>query len=225
MASRTGTASQVDGSGGNGSTSVTVPADATGAVAFWAHFDSNGSSTMATLTLGGNSFTVRAQNAEGVPADATGTGVATLTSLPGTGTQTFAWTWSAGGARHEGGGIWVVWIKDMDASDVFRDADTNTQPNLTTQASVTIDSVTTDLVLGMGQEFDGGGSLTINATTTFVNSVVVNSEQYDVGEWTAGAATTNCATTGNVEFNTMAAISIKNAPAPAAGVAVAWIKA
>ena len=216
MGVRTGTASQVTGSAGSGSTSVTVPADATAAVAFWAHFNNLGAATLSTKTLGGNAFTTRAENACKTPAsDNTGTGVATLTNLPGTGTQTFAWAWSDSDPRDEGGGILIVWVKDVDLAAIFRDADTNSQNNLTTQASVTIDSATDDLVIGMAQLFaDNGAALTTNAATTFVDDWAVNHEHSDGGQWTAGASTTTCATTGDKEYNTMAAISLKNGAVP-----------
>lgn len=205
-AARTGTASQVDASGGNGSTSVTVPADATAAVAFWAHFDDNGGSTLSSLTLGSNSFSVKSQLAEGATTDETGTGVAFLGSLPGTGSQTLAWTWSAGGARSEGGGILIVWVKDHNTADPVRDADCDART--WDVATTTLTTDTTDLVLGLAQTY--GDDPAISAATVFVHNWAVNSERYDAGEITAGSGTTTV-THSAANYSTVAAISLKDA--------------
>ncbi len=211
MASRTGTASQVNASAASGSTSVTVPAGATAAVAFWAHFDA-ASSTLSTLTLNGVSFTTRSELSDNVPADASGTGVATITTLPAPGSTTLAWAWSAGGARAEGGGLFVVWVKDVNTSDVYRDADT-AHATSGGAVAVTIDTAATDLVLALGQAFSGAPVL--NAGTLFVNNVTINVEHYDAGEYTAGVSSTTCSI-GAPDYSTVAAISLKDGAAPPA---------
>jgi hypothetical protein len=206
MASRTGTASQVDASAASGSTSVTVPANATCAVAFWAAFNNLGPSTLSTLTLGGNAFTTRSEIATKVPvADRTGTGVATLTNLPGTGTQTLAWAWSDADARDEGGGLVVVWVKDVNIAVLVRDSDVQ-NASTSTIPSVTIDSIATDLVMAMAQRF-GDPDPIINAPTVFVNNMNVNSEGYDVGEYVGGPSSTTC-TLAAPDYSTIAAISL-----------------
>jgi hypothetical protein len=186
---RTGTASEVDASAGNSSTSVTVPADATKAIAFWTHFSANGS-TLATLTLGGNSFFAGTADIQLGVIDAgtaePGGGVALLDTLPGTGTQTLAWTWSNGGARAEGGGIFVVWIKSGGGTITARDFDVN-QGQGSDVTSITIDSNTGDLVVAMGM---ATGSNPNPNGTIFVNSTIVNGEDYDLTEITAGASST-----------------------------------
>src|SRR5262245_35545128 len=146
-ASRTGTASQVTASAGSGSTSVTVPADATGVVALWAQFNNLGASTLSTKTLGGSALTTQSEIAGKTPAaDRVGVGVATLFTLPGTGTQTFAWAWSDTDARDEGGGIFLVWIKGFDTGTPVRDSDTVNASGSGAAVSRTIDTTTTDLV-------------------------------------------------------------------------------
>ena len=76
MAVRTGTASQVDGSAGSSSTTVTVPADAAGVVAFFCHWDGGIGSLISALTLGGNSIPVLTQLGDGWDgADYSGVGV------------------------------------------------------------------------------------------------------------------------------------------------------
>jgi hypothetical protein len=220
---RTGTASQVDASAGNSSTSVTVPADAECAVAFWTHFDDNGS-TLATLTLGGNSFFATAFDFQLSVIDAAtaepGGGVAFLDDIPGTGTQTLAWTWSNGGARAEGGGIWIVWVKGQDATTPVRDLDAD-QGQSTTNVEATVDSQTTDLVLAMAQST--GVTPGVNGTK-FVSDVSINSESYDLSEITAGASSTVATMTGE-NYSVIAAISLMEPQAPAAGISLAWIRA
>ena len=214
MATRTGTASQVDGSAGPGSTSVTVPADATACVAFWAQFDGTGANEgIGAITLGGNAFTVRSEiNAGPIPgSDKTGTGVATLTNLPGTGTQTFAWGWAGADARSEGGGIFLVWVKNVNLADLVRDAGTDSQEAGTT-VSVTINSITTDLVLSLGQGFASAFS---TADIIFIDNAVVNGEHYDVGEYIAGASSTTCGLFA-YDYSTVAGISLKDSAAPPA---------
>ena len=93
---RTGTASQLDGSAGNGSTSVTVPAGCNYVVAFWVFWDNISNSNLSSLTLGGSAFTIYRQNDD--VAGASCVGVAGLVS-PATGTQTAAWTWSSNQAK------------------------------------------------------------------------------------------------------------------------------
>ena len=202
MPTRTGTASQVNGSGGNGSTSVTVPSDATMAVAFWSHLDA-GSTTLATLTLGGNSFSVESEIATHVITNANGVGVGVLTALPGTGSQTLTWTWSSGGARDEGGEIVVVWVKDHNLATPVRDSGTTSNTGGT--VAVTINTETTDLVIAFCESFtptnpgiDG---------TVFINNASLNSNIYDVSEVTAGTPSTAINMTGE-NFSSMAAISL-----------------
>lgn len=215
MATRTGTASQVDASAGSGSTSVTVPADATAAIAFWTDYNALGISTLSTLTLGGNSFTTAAENATKDPnSDTNGVGVASLETLPGSGSQTLAWAWSDTDARDEGGGIIVVWVKDVDTGDLVRDADVDFAGiGGAGTRSVTITTNSTDLVLAVGQRYNA--DVAIDAATTFVDNFVNNIEHYDAGEYTAGASTTTCQTTGTANYDTIAAISLKHGSAPA----------
>lgn len=210
MPSRTGTASQVDASAGNGSTSVTVPADATMAVAFWSHWDGNAGETLSGLTLGGNAFTTQSQLAEGATADESGVGVAVLTSLPGTGSQTLAWTWSAGGARTEGGEIVVVWIKGHNTSTPVRAAGVDAA-TVSNNVAVTISSETTDLLLAFAEDFSDTNPALDG--TVFINNAVVNSHSYDVSEVTPSAGSTTVNMTSE-RYSAMAAISL---PVAAAG--------
>lgn len=180
--------STVDASAGNGSATVVVPDDATGAIAFWGHWDGNASSTLATLTLDGSSLTIDKQLAEGAVADANGVGAASLYTLPGTGARTLAWTWSAGGARSEGGQIAIIWIKNgVSTRDAQASHSTGIQNNY---GPVTVNSQATDLVLGWLVCFGGGSPPDLGADATLINDLSLNSEQYDAGRFAAGASTT-----------------------------------
>lgn len=210
--SRTGTASQINGSGGSSSTSVTVPSDCNLVVAFWAHWDGNGGSTLSSLTLNGVGFTVQSQRAEGSPADANGVGVATLVN-PATGSQTFAWTWSAGGARSEGGEIVLVYIKDANTGDPYRAAgnDYCRLQVVDGAPSVSISSNTTDLVLGFAECYTGTNPA-LSGSTPFIDNAAVNSHIYDVGQITAGASSTTV-TMNAVDYSCVAGISLKESTA------------
>lgn len=220
--SRTGTASQVNASGGDGSTSVTVPADATAVIAFWCQYDGNTNSTLNSLTLGGNSFTTLIQTGSGQVTDENGGGVAILETLPGTGSQTCAWTWSAGGARSEGGEIVLVWIKDHNPGDAVRDSDIDSNTGTGVDASITLTTVATDLVLGFGESFTPTNPAT--SGTAFISNATLNSQIYDATEVTAGAATTVVSVT-NGDYCTAIGVSLKFSTPPAITVPIAWVKA
>lgn len=210
MPSRTGTASQVDASGGNGSTTVTVPAGANLAVAMWAHYDNGTNSTLSTLTLNGVGFTIPTQIAVNAAGGLTGTGVAYIEN-PATGSQTLAWTWSNGTARLEGGWIAVTYVADANIGDAVRDSDATAQSG-SNNTTLTLTTDSTDLVLAAAQSFDTNPALD---GTVYINNVTVNSEVYDASEVTAGSGSTTINMT-NEAFSSMAAIALK-AVAGAAG--------
>lgn len=217
---RTGTASQVTASAGSGTTSVTVPADATGAVAAWAQFNSLGASTLSTLTLGGSPLTTRSEIACKTPsADRVGVGVATLFTLPGTGSQTLEWAWSDTDARDEGGGIFVAWIKNFDTVTPFRDADTVNNSGSGAAASRTVDSETTDLVLALIGS-DSPTNPTLDGSP-FISNVTINSQIYDMTDVTPNATSTTVNGTG--DFPGLAVISIRGIATVDTG--LAWIRA
>ena len=128
------------------------------------------------------------------------------------GTQTFAWAWSDGVARGEGGGIFLVWVKDVNTADIFRDADVasdgrrhrglrdhrldHDRPRAVAGASVRATAFST-------------------ADIIFINDVAVNSEHYDIGEYTAGASSTTCGLSA-YDYSTVAGISLKDGAAPPA---------
>lgn len=188
MPSVTGTPSQVDAHLASGSTSVTVPSDATGAVAFWGHWAGNNGSTLNAPTLGANTFTVEFQLGEGTtPPDANGVGCGTLYNLPGTGSQTFAWAWSNAANRSEGGLIAIAWIKNH--SSATRDVDCAHTTGINNPYSpISVDSQPTDLVLAFIANFSTNPSL--DGSTTLLDNVALNNEVYDMTIVTAGSGST-----------------------------------
>src|SRR5690606_32208405 len=181
MPSRTGTASLVDASGGDGSTSVDVPANCNAVVAFWGHWNFNGGSTLSGLTLDGDSFLpAEAELAEGVTPDEVGVGVAVLLN-PSTGTQTISWTGSGRGARAEGGEFILVYIQDANTADPVRDAAVDSA-TFDDDVSVTIDTESDDLVLGFAGSFNFEGFNPDISLTEFIDDAVLNSHIFDVGE-------------------------------------------
>lgn len=208
MASRTGTESQVDASAASGSTSVTVPADATAVVALWAHFRSGTPSTLGSLTLGGNAFTTRAEVESENPDDQSGTGVATLVSLPAAGSQTLAWAWSDGIGRSEGGGIFLIWVKDVDTSDLVRDANADSEGGAST-INMSLTTVATDLVLVLVQSFFSDSD-PVGPATVFLDNIHINQEGYDLSDVTAESPTTDVGMDAPGSFPTVTAIALKN---------------
>lgn len=206
--SRTGTPAQIDASGGNGSTSVTVPADCNGIVAMWSHWDGNGGSSLSSLTLNGVSFTEHAELAEGATTDESGVGVATLMS-PATGSQTVAWTWSGGGARSEGGEIVLVFYKDCNTSDPVRAASVNAAVDVNAADTSVGSTASTDLVVGFYQVFDGAGTAAISGVTAFINNATLNSHLYDVGDASGLTGTVTIGNIGTDYYSAAAAISLK----------------
>ena len=210
---RVGTASQVDASAASGSTSVTVPVGATAVIGFFAHFEGTGSDFMSVATLEGTSmldeidtkFPAEQLNSN-TPATTTGTGILMLSSaLPASGSRTFAWAWSDGVARGEGGGVALVWLSGLTSVNQVRDVGLDHQ-TFSTTASVTIASTPTDLILAMAQSF-GGDPLISGASNVFIDGWVVNSEVYDVAEITPGGGSTTLVTNANPNYSTIAALS------------------
>lgn len=205
MAVRTGTASQVDGSAGDGSISVTVPAAATGVVVFWTFYDP-GSGGVNSLSLGGAGMTIQEQLQHSA-GDEPACGIATLLA-PATGSQTFAWTYDGGGARSEGGWFALTYVNDLNSVTPFRDTALD-QEDSSVAVSVTVTTQTTDLLLAFCQNFSGASACAFDvAATTYIDNAIVNSERYDVGEiTTVGSPNTTFGMT-NEEYSTLGGISL-----------------
>src|SRR3990167_2238874 len=207
--SRTGTPAELDASAGNGNVNVSVPADCNLVVAMGSHWDGNGGSTLLGLTLNGVPFTFRSQLAEGATTGEPGGFVATLVS-PATGTQNVAWTWSAGGARTEGGEIFLIWYKAGNISDPVRAAGTDAATGSTAPSVGLADTATTDTVVGHAQRLSGNSVIT--GVTVFIDNSTLNSEGSDVGD-TTGVSGLVTVGNSNPNYSTVAAISLKESAA------------
>lgn len=199
---RTGTASQVDASGGDGSTSITVAA-CNLAIAFWEMWDNDQGSSLSTLTLNGAGFTIAEQRTEASNLNCIG--VAYLAN-PSTSTQTLAWTWSLNQAKAGGGKIVVVYIENGNTADPFRDTaiDANTSGN---DVSISLTTVSTDLVLALGTT--DGAALTLDGTP-FIDDALLNGTTYDVCEVTTGDPTTTVAMVFE-QYSSIVGIALKAA--------------
>jgi hypothetical protein len=199
---RTGTASTVDISGGDGSDTITVPGDANLAVAYFSHHDGSAESTLASLELNSVAFTIVRQNAEGNFQDNTGGGIAVLAN-PSTGSQTIEWAFSAGGARTNGGALYVVYVKDADLSDIYRDvvlcAVSAAEP-----CAVNVVSLEDDL----GLAFATTNGTPVLDGTVFIDDDVINNRTTDASEITLSDGTTGINMTGE-NYPHMAAIVIR----------------
>lgn len=154
--------SYVDDGTANPSGSVTVPSGATFAIVFcWSQTTST-DRTLTAVTLGTGvdeiSFTNRHSNYYNQsfvdPSEDIWT--ANVASLAG-GSETLAATRS--GTVTEGGGLVCVWCSDITS---VRDADGDTGAFSTEDASITIDSATTDLIVGCAGSYDVAATLPTN---------------------------------------------------------------
>lgn len=203
---RIGTATQVNASAGDGSTSVTIPVGAHAAVAFFSHWDGNVGSSLGSLSLGGNAFSITGQLAEGAVADNSGIGVALLLNLPAAGSQTLAWTWNGTHPpRSDGGEIIIIWVANIDEGNAIRDFGLEAE-NTTSNVAVTVDTFEADLVLAFCQSF-GTGAVGLDGNV-FINNAFLNDHTYDVSQVTPQAGTTTVNMTGE-SWASMAVIVLR----------------
>lgn len=197
--------SVVDGSAGDGNISVTVPVGATSAVAIWSHWDNNAQSFLSLLSLAGSPFQFRAQLLEGTTIDESGVGVAWLPTLPVAGSQLCAWTWSAGGARENGGEIVIYWCSGIDTDDPIRDVDIVATIG-SGSVSLTVDSSLQDLILAFAQRYLSG-SVGLDGTGLVVNAVL-NKHVYSATKVFPQEGSTTVNMSGE-SWTSMAVISLK----------------
>ena len=201
---------QIDCSAASGSVSVTVPAGATAALLFWAHYNNLGASTLSTKTLGGNAFTTQEEIACKTPAsDNTGTGVAYLTNLPAAGSQTFAWAWSDADARDEGGGVFIVFLTDVNIADWIRSSDTDTQSGGGIPHVSPAGVIVSDGVFILVQSFTQPDIFAVG-NILYYDLSTVNSEHYAIVEVCLNQSMTDVDyDMGGGDYSTLAAIAIK----------------
>lgn len=187
--------------------SITIPSDATAVYMFWSFYTSADGNGLASVTLAGNA---PAQTFETPTAavDQTGTGVAAWYN-PATGSQTLDPAWDA--APEEGSTCVVVFVKDGDTA-AWRDADADNQDS-TTACSVTLTTVSGDLVLKFDQRFSGTTPPSLSSGWTNGQTQNNNSESARLSYISATGTTQVCASEDD-NYSSVCAISI---PAAATG--------
>lgn len=194
-----------------GAQAITVPADATGVAVFFYIYASEGNpytlSLSSSFTSGG--FIINQSS------DATSTlglvGVA-RGLVTATGSQTITPSWNTSSTPISDGPIMqVVFFKDIDTGDWYRDSDHNnaqTGTAATTASAPAIDSSATDLVYGFVSGYDAIN--TPSGTTSRGTTGLVNSVYGGVYTVNSPGASTTTFTSGTQDYPAVAAISIKS---------------
>lgn len=186
--------------------SITIPSDATAVYMFWSFYTSADGNGLASVTLAGNA---PAQTFE-IPTaavDQTGTGVAAWYN-PATGSQTLDPAWDA--APEEGATCIVVFVKDGDTT-AWRDADADNQDS-TTACTVTLTTVSGDLVLKFDQRFSGTTPPSLSSGWTNGQTHNNNSESARLS-YISATGTTQVCDSEDDNYSSVCAISIPAAAA------------
>lgn len=205
-------------SANSGSTSVTVPADATCAIVFWSGWFGSGTPSMSSISLG-SSMTI-VENAA-VSGGTSARGCAILVN-PSTGSQTFAWDWSGTATLDEGCPYMIRFFKGVNTGDPIRDSD-NTGWTGTATNSVTLTTSSDDYVVGVVQSYFAGTGQNPEGAPAG-SGQTVDEDNFDSGnsefadlahEDSPGESSTDFSGTGH--FGTIVAVVLKQAPAGGGG--------
>jgi len=200
MAARVGTALPFDIVAGT-SQAVTVPATATGMVVFWGGYDGGGQSSINSMTLDGDTFTVF--NLQATQSEFYGCAVL---ALPSTGAQTLSWTRTELDA--EGTGL-IVFVNAVDTANMLRDQDGVDRTSSGTNTA-TVNSATDDLVIAQHLDYNAN-PVTGSGQTEFVSNdttgVSYRQDGFQVDS--PGGTTTNAV--GTTGYGSLVAVSLRNA--------------
>jgi hypothetical protein len=185
---------------GNGSATITVPADVDHIVFAFGGFD-NGvdAQNIASMTVAGNAVTFHERKNEVSATSADYIGFASYES-PAAGAQTLAWTYNTNGAIEFGGAIYCLYVQDGNVGDFLRDAETQNELGVTTEVTVT--SAINDLVIAYAKNNSGDSGMQgndIGPISTLVNEIF-NSTTYQIETFAPGASTTHIETNEGVGF-------------------------
>ena len=188
--------------------SVTVPADCTAVYMFWAYFNATAAGGLSTVTLNGNSPNQTFEIPTGA-SDESASGVAAWYS-PTTGAQTLDPAWDL--SPTEGSVCIVAYVTGGDVS-AWRDADA-AQGIATAAVSVTLTTVSGDLVLKFDQRYTGNsaGAPGETAGWTSAQTHLNNTEGSRLQSISATGVTQACPSE-NEDYSTICAISIPTASA------------
>ena len=192
---------------------VTVPTGAQGVVAFHTHYAATNGSSLATISLGGaSSFTIA--NDIGVVA-ATGANSQSVSyaTISSTGSQTFSF--SLDHAAAEGPIFCLVFVNGINTSDWIRQTAAQAQPG-TTNPTGTVNSSTTDMVLGFNQKFNAIPA-TVTGWTSQATQAVTNSEAARLNTANSLGATTTTFTATSSDFSSVGVVSIKEGSSGVSG--------
>ena len=186
MGVRTGAAVNVDGSGADsGNENVLVPSDCTAVVVLYCHFTGGADLGAPVFQLDSTAFDVDVHLIE--ENDQYSVGAQTLPNPTVGASVNFDWNWAgSAGARTESGQIFVVFVKEVDTGDLVRDAQAD-HNDFGNAANITLTSITSDLVIGMGVGF---GVDPVTDGTQFFDNIALNSANIDGVEVTAGDPST-----------------------------------
>lgn len=189
----------------SGGGTITVPAGATGAVAFWGEYGVFSGMTTFSSSFGTANTSYRHQTPS-IGGTHNGTGLWAF-DVTATGSQTFTPTWS--NTPIQGPALSIAFFKDLDANwkDSARFA-TNHNQYSTASGSVTAE---TDAYILVFETQDGGSAPSVPSGRTLVQNRSENSIGgvfYYVNSPTAGS---NTITSGNSNFPGIAIASIKGA--------------
>lgn len=179
--------------------SITIPADATAVYMFWSFWNATSGSGLSSATLAGNAPAQTQEKATN--GDEPATGVAVWPN-PAIGSQTLDVAWDA--SPTEGPTTIVAYVKDGDTG-AWRDADSASN-TLTTPTSVTLTTVSGDLVIKHDQKFGNtppGTSVSWTSAQTQTN----NNESARLSHIGATGANQVC-DSENEDFSSIVAISI-----------------
>ena len=151
----------------NGSTPITVPATASGAIALWTNYHGAGvGGTLTQADIGASSMLpAESQVAAQANGDHGGAGIAHLRPVP-SGPQNFAWTWS--NPITAGGQIALVFYEDTGGGTIVRDAVSD--GGETSGVSQALATAVGDLALGLGSGFNDAQSILDTAGLTLISA-------------------------------------------------------
>lgn len=217
MPTQVGSVIQVQGAATTGSDSITIHAEATCLVLFVFQYSGGVSNTLDFADLNLVDFTLLVNTAEG--GGIQGRVIGVLLN-PATGSQTFAWEWF--NATNEGGGFVIIQYKDVDLAAAVRDSDSDgvTADNL--PGPLTLDSTTTDEVVGaaMCSDSNPGDSpnLGISGQTVILNDWGYTIHETDVAVVDSPGATTTSFgmqdSSATLEYSAISALSLKHIVVP-----------
>lgn len=193
-----------------GSQDLAIPSGCTCVAALWHHYD-GGTTIMSSLTLGGEALTLSPNVGSG-GSFLVGGGVG-YRNNPLTGTRAFAWDWGAGGAREEGGRIYVIAFEGSTGAVSYVDSDWNGADDATNPGPLTLTSATGGAVWAVGQSYGATNpDLSASGAQTVVNNnEAYNYENYDVAYVNSVGASTTNVSMSSVYYSSLGAVSVQEA--------------